>query len=438
MRRTFLPLLILLATLLPSVAHADVGSNIASRLWDSILSATETRLKTNAPNTVTMLQEAEQIFLGQTEDITVMAPVRDVYKAMRVAGLLLLGLCTVISLSMMTEAGLMGESANLTDWIKRFGIAVFMTMGSIHFYGLWIRVFNALLDGFRGYLDTHWTGPNDPTAIYTQMIGVLDSGNQLLMLIFVAVMLLVLIILWFLIGGVRIAELVIAVIIAPLVWPVYLIPALDDIPKSAFRSFLGLNATLLIIVGMLRLAVRMVAGGGVANSVWNFVPALALLVMTIFLPSMIKRLVGQGNAGVGGLMTAVYALAGLKGISMAASTGAGKAAGAAAAPPSASSIPQAPTGASAYPVAPVAPASQAAPAAGGGSTAPRQLGSGETAAATQPALEAPYEPASAEELIIDLGQSDPASNRFDTINAVESWLNGRRQVLRGPGTGTDD
>lgn len=436
MKRTILPLVILLATLVPGIAHADVGSNIASRLWDSILSAAETRLKSNAPTTVRLMQEAEKVFLGHTEDITVMTPIREIYKAMRVAGLLLLGLCTVISLSQLTEAGLMGESANLTDWIKRFGVASFMTIGSIHFYGLWIRVFNAMLDGFRGYLDTHWTGPIDPTAIYTQLIGNLNSANTTLILIFALVMLLVLLVLWFLIGGIRMAEMAIAVIIAPLVWPVYLIPALDDIPKTAFRSFLGLNATLLIIVGMLRLAVRMEVGGGIGNTVWNFVPAISLLIMTIFLPSMIKRLVGQGNTGSGGLMTAVYALAGLKGISMA--TGAA-AKGAATAPPAQTSVPQAPAGPSPYPVATVPSSGSSGsnpgtapsePASGHWGTAPRQIHEGMKA--TWTALEAPYEPASPEEVVIDLGQSDPGSNRFDTVTAVEAWMNGRRRILRGP------
>ena len=434
LHRKLLPLLILLAVLVPGVAHADIGANIVSRMWDSMISTTQNRMRDRTPDTVTVLQEAENIFLGRTEDITTMTAVREVYKAMRVAGLLLLGLCTIISLSQMAEAGLMGESSNLTDWIKRFCVAAFMTMGSIHFYGIWIRVFNAMLDGFRGYLNTHWTGPQDPTALLTNLIGFLNGANTLLILIFSVVMIIVLLVLWFLIGGIRVAELAIAVIIAPLVWPVYLIPALDDIPKTAFRSFLGLNATLLIIVGMLRLALHMEVGGGIGNTVWNFVPSIAMLIMAVFLPTMIKRIVGQGNTGSGLLMTAAYALAGIKGLSLMSKPGGNQ--GAAVSPPAQAAVPQSPAGPSAYPVAPLsssgvagtsASTSQAPPLEEVWVSAARQVYAG--ARATHPALETPYEPAPGQPITLDLAQSEPGSNKWDTVSFFTAYENGRRRVL---------
>jgi hypothetical protein len=433
MRHHLLRLLLLVMLLLvavPAVAHADIGSTVVERFWDSALGLWSGRLQSGQPTTVTLLQEAEQIFLGQTDDLTTMAPIRDAYNAMRVVGLLLLGLCTVISLAGITEAGLMGHSADFTDWIRRFCTAAFMTMGGIHFYGLWIRVFNGLLGSFRQYLDTHWTGPSDPSVLYTQLILNLHQTNLLLHIGLAVVALVVLLVLWLLIGGVRFAELAVAVLIAPLVWPLYLLPSMEDIPKTAFRSFLGLNAILLIVVAMTRLAVRMVPGGGVANSMWNFVPAISLLVMTVFLPTMIKRLLGQGHTGAGGLMTAVYALAGLKGIAMAASAGAGGAA-AAVKPPAASNVPQAPSGPSAYPVAPVG-GRQVSGAHSGGSqtppmeevwvTAPRQVQAGAQAAA--PGIDAPYVPKAGDEYVIDLGQSTPGSGKFDTVLAIRAFMQG--------------
>lgn len=412
-------LLLFLATLLaPTAAHADV----VGRLWDSAISTTQNRLKERAPTMVTLLQEAERFFLSGTRDVTQMTAVREVYKAMRVAGLLLLGLCTVISLSQLTEAGLMGESSNITDWIKRFGVAAFMTMGSIHFYSLWIRIFNAMLDGFRGYLDTHWVHRSDPTEIYTRLIGIVDGANTFLVLLFALVLLLVLLILWFLIGGVRVAELALAVIIAPLVWPVYLIPALDDIPKAAFRSFLGLNATLLIIVGMLRLAVQMDVNPGIGNTVWNFVPSISMLILAIFLPTMIKRLTGQGNTGSGGLMTAAYMLAGLKGLSMATQPGNKQNI---ASPPAASSVPQAPAGASSYPVAPVPSATEATSR----NAAARQIHAG-AAQTARPALDAPWIITPENPAVIEMGQSDPNSNSWDQIIAIERFMQGARDARR--------
>jgi hypothetical protein len=429
---------LLCGALVPKPAHADVGSTVVGRLWDSMINTAKTRLQTNAPTTVVLLEEAEKVYLGGTEDITAMTPIQDVFKAMRVAGLLLLGLCTIISLSQLSEAGLMGRSADLADWIKRFGVATFMTMGGIYFYGIWIRVFNVMLDGFRGYLDTHWTGPHDVSAMYAQIAAAMNDTNTLLMLLFSFITLLVLVVLWFLIGGIRTAELAIAVIIAPLVWPLYLIPALDDVPKSAFRSFLGLNAVLLIVVAMLRLALRMEVGGTIANSVWNFIPAISMLMMTIFLPVMIKRLMGQGNSGTGLLTTAAYALAGLKGLTLMAGTGgAAGAAGTAASPPAAAAIPQAPASPSAYPVAPVSSpgavsrhsgASQAPPMDEVWATAPRQMHAGMTEG--RMALEALYDPKSGDPLTIDLGQSEPGSNKFDTVEAVTLFMNGRRRIVK--------
>jgi len=435
LKRLVFLFLLLLATAAPTAVHADVGSTVVGRLWDSAVSTTQNRLKERQPATVTLLQDAERFFLNGTRDVTAMVAVQEVYKAMRVAGLLLLGLCTVISLSQVTEAGLMGESSNIMDWVKRFGVAAFMTMGSIHFYGLWIRIFNAMLDGFRGYLDTHWAGRGDPTEIYTRLIWMLDDANTFLVLLFALVMLLVLLILWFLIGGVRVAELALAVIISPLVWPVYLIPALDDIPKAAFRSFLGLNATLLIIVAMLRLAVQMDVGAGIGNTIWNFVPSISMLILTIFLPTMIKRLTGQGNTGSGGLMTAAYMLAGLKGLSMAAKPGNKDSIPS---PPAASSVPQAPAGASAYPIAPVpsngaatghhATSQPQAPAEAISRNAARQVHAGATAA--RPALEAPWTITPEQPAVIEMGQSDPGSDSWDQIIAIERFMQGARDARR--------
>ncbi|HWI63665.1 MAG TPA: hypothetical protein VNT75_17665 [Symbiobacteriaceae bacterium] len=99
------------------------------------------------------------------------------------------------------------------------------------------------------------------------------------------------------------------------------------------------------------MAVRMEVGGGINNSIWNFVPSLAMLVLAIFLPTQIKRLVGQGNTGSGGLMTAAYMLAGLKGLSLVSKPGNKDSIPS---PPAASNVPQTPQGPSAYPVAPVA------------------------------------------------------------------------------------
>lgn len=414
--------LLALSLVAPAPASADVGSTIVGRFWDSLQKTFRNRLQTQAPETATLLQEAENIFLGSTEDITTHSAVRDIYKGMRLAGLLLLALCTVISLGEVTEAGMLGHSSSLADWFKRFAVAAFMTVGSIHFYGLWIRIFNTLLAGLRDYLDTVWSGPNDSGQIWTLLTGHIGNPNSLLLLLFIFVALGALLILWFLIGGIRMAEMAIAVIIAPLVWPVYLIPSLEDIPRTAFRSFLGLNAVLLIIVAMLRMAIRMFVGGDLSHSIWNAVPALSVLMMTIFLPTIVKRLVGQGNTGAGGLLTVAHTLMGLKGLSLAS----GAAGAAAVRPPAAAAIPQAQAGASMYPLAPLPNAGAAAPYSPrpgiptyeSWPSSPAALNPGPTAAA--PILDTPWGARPTMGCVIDLAQSEPGSNRWDTVVDIHS------------------
>lgn len=421
---------------LPAPAHADVGSTIFGRFWDSATHTMKSRMQSGQPAAVSLLSEAEEIFLGETQDITTMTAVRDVYQGMRTVGLILLALCTVISLAEVTEAGMMGHSGSLTDWIRRFCIAGFMTIGSIHFYGLWIRIFNWLLVAFRDYLARHWTAPEESTAaLYQLVVSLLETQNILLTILFGAVTIVILLLLWFLIGGVRLAEMCLMVILAPLVWPLYLISSLEDIPKTAFRAFLGLNALMLLVVGMLHLAVRMAVGGSLGNTIWNLVPALTMLMMTIFLPSIVKRIVGQGHAGVGALTTAAYALAGLKGLGVVAAGGGAKAA-AAAAPPAAGAVPQAPTGPSAYPVAPM-PNSAASRPPGGSqrspmhdvwASAPAQVQSGAIAHRAG-ALEAPSS-TKAGESEIEMRESRPGSGVFDTVQAFRSYNDGLNRAKR--------
>lgn len=414
--------LLALSMVTPAQALADgVGSTIVSRFWDSVQQTFKNRLQSQAPHTATLLQEAESIFLGDTEDITTHPAVNDIYKGMRVAGLLLLALCTVISLAEVSEAGMLGQSTNLADWFKRFATAAFMTIGSLQFYGIWIRIFNALLAGFRSYLDGIWSGPNSTGQIWALLTAGLGDPNALLLLLFIMITIVVLLVLWFLIGGIRMAEMAIAVIIAPLVWPVYLIPSLEDIPRSAFRSFLGLNAVLLIIVAMLRLAIRMFVGGELGHSIWNYIPAISVLSMTVFLPTMVKRLVGQGNTGAGGLLAVAQTLMGLKGLSLMAS-GAGAAA---VRPPAAAAIPQTPSGPSMYPVAPVPMGGAMAPYRG-----QAQIPTYETWPTSPAALptgsshgNVPIEPiltGGSDHLgcVIDMGRSDPGSNRWDTVLTI--------------------
>ncbi len=413
--------LLALSLVAPAPASADVGSTIVARFWDSLQKTLQNRLQGQAPQTAQLMQEAENIFLGSTEDITTHSAIQDIHKGMRLAGLLLLALCTVISLGEVTEAGMLGRSSSIADWFKRFAVAAFMTVGSIHFYGLWIRIFNTLLAGLRDYLDMTWSGPADTGQVWQLLTAPLGQPNSLLLLLFVFMALAVLLILWFLIGGIRMAEMAIAVIIAPLVWPVYLIPTLEDIPRTAFRSFLGLNAVLLIIVAMLRLAIRMFIGGNIVNSVWNAVPALSVLMMTIFLPNIVKRIVGQGNTGAGGLLTVAHTLMGLKGLSLAAN-----AAGAAAVkPPAAAAIPQTPSGPSMYPVAPVPIGGAMAPGAAARPgiptyeswvNTPAALPSG--ASSSVATIGAPFAAQAGKDYVIDMGCSSPHTNKFDTVLAI--------------------
>ncbi|MFZ5823886.1 MAG: hypothetical protein ACOY94_06100 [Bacillota bacterium] len=428
--RFLLTLLCLMALTLvaPAPASADVGSTIVARFWDSMQKTFRNRLESQAPQTASLLQEAEQIFLGETQDITTFSAVQDIFKGMRIAGMLLLALCTVISLAEVTEAGMLGYSSNLADWFKRFAIATFMTIGSIQFYGLWIRIFNALLAGLRAYLDAQWGGAADTGQIWMLLTAGMGNPNALLLLLFILATLAVLLILWFLIGGIRMAEMAIAVIIAPLVWPVYLIPSLEDIPKTAFRTFLGLNAVLLLIVAMLRLAIRMFIGGSLGHSVWNYIPALSVLMMTVFLPNIIKRLVGQGNTGAGGLMTVAHTLMGLKGLSLAASA----AAAGAVRPPAAAAIPQTPSGPSMYPVAPVPMGGAMAP--GGGArpgiplyetwvNPPAALAPGSSPGVA--GIEAPFSAKPGSMYDIDLGQSRPGSNVWDLMLDIRAREKGK-------------
>jgi hypothetical protein len=61
-------------------------------------------------------------------------------------------------------------------------------------------------------------------------------------------------------------------------------------------------------------------------------------------------------------------------------------------------------------------------------TAPRQIHAGMMDAPI--ALEAPYEPQPGEPLTIDLGQTEPGSNTWDTVVAVEAFMNGRRRIVK--------
>ncbi|MFZ5818132.1 MAG: hypothetical protein ACOY93_23010, partial [Bacillota bacterium] len=192
--------LLTLSVVLPAPASADVGSTIVARFWDSLQKTIQNRMETQAPHVAHLLQEAETIFLGSTEDITTFSAVRDVFGGMRIAGMLLLALCTVISLGEVTEAGMLGHSTNLADWFKRFAVATFMTLGSIHFYGLWIRIFNALLAGLRAYLDTHWGGPTSSGQVWMLLTASFGDPNSLLLLFFCLAVFGVLLVLWLLVG----------------------------------------------------------------------------------------------------------------------------------------------------------------------------------------------------------------------------------------------
>lgn len=377
------------------------------RFWDSFMSLFASRLKDQVPVVLPMLQEAEALFLGPTPDLTTHPAVIDVFNGMRMAGMLLLAFCTVISLAEVTEASISGGSNGLSNWFKRFLVASLMTFGGIHVYGLWIRLFNALLHLFRGYLDTHWTGPAETGSLYQALVNLLVGNNILLVMSFLLLTLVVLIVLAFLVGGVRVAELILSIIIAPIVWPVYLIPSMDDIPRTALRGFLGLNALLLFIVAMVRLAIRLALAPGLGLNIWSMVPAISVLVMTVFLPATIKRIVGQGHTGLGALMMAVNLASGLKFLSL----GVGAKA-ATAAPAAAGAASAAPTGASAYPLAPLPNAGATAPPIyEARAHVPQALPQG-MAARTAPGLQAPPRP---DEICIDLGESKPGSGRFDQV-----------------------
>jgi hypothetical protein len=326
-----------------------------------------------------------------------------------------------------------GQGGSLIGWFKRFFVATLMTFGGLQVYGLWIRHFDALVSLFRGYLDTHWTGNSDGAGLFLQVVQMLSGANVLWVGMFALITLVVLVILWFLIGGVRKAELMLSLIIAPVVWPLYLIQSVEDIPKTAFRGFLGLNALLLFSVAMVRMAIRLAFLPGNLISIWNLVPSLALLVMTIFLPATIKRIVGQGQPGVGALVTAVQMAAGLKFLTLG---GLGAAGAGAAAPPAAASIPQAPSGPSAYPLAAVQPSGMAGyQGTGAGGASPQARGQAVRAFVEGSAAAAPMglpEPIPDSELCIDIHESDPGSGQFDTLGAFWRFQQGAQHVHSRP------
>jgi hypothetical protein len=424
-RFAVLSALVCFLSVLPGVAYADVGSSIVQRFWDSVVTLVNQRVQNQAPTVGTFLEDAERVILGSDDDITMMPAVQDVFNAMRVVGLMLLAFCTVISLVELTESGITGGGGNLVSWFKRFFTATLLTFGGLHFYAIWIRLFNVLLGSFRAYLDAHWTSQST-SQLYIWVAQIFTASTMPLILgPFLALTVVILLVLWFLVGGVRKAELMLSVMIAPLVWPVYLIPSMDDMPKTAFRGFLGLNATLLIVVGMIRLAVRLAIGAGGVLNIWNVVPALSLLVMAVFLPTIVKRIVGQGHTGVGALMTAVQIASGIKFLSM----GAGAAAAASSvAPPASSPIPQTTPAVSSYPTA-TAPPAQAGARGALGAGAPTvyqqarirtTLPAGATAVAPT-LLEAPV-PAS--ETTLDLHETAPG--RFDVAEAHLQYTKGRQ------------
>jgi len=411
----------LLLLLSGTAQAAGFGTTIVERFWDSLTGLVAGRMQSQTPVILPMLQDAEALFLGPTSDLSLNPAVMDVFSGMRVAGLLLLAFCTVISLAEITEGSITGNSMGLVTWFKRFLVASLMTFGGIHVYAIWIRLFNALLYVFRNYLDTHWTGTAGTGDLYQQLVNQLAGSNLLLVMGFVGMTVIVLIILAVLVGGVRVAELILSIVIAPIVWPVYMIPSMEDIPRTALRGFLGLNALLLFTVAMVRTALRLALAPGLAVNIWSLIPALSMLVMTIFLPATIKRLVGQGHTGVGALMMAVNLASGLKLLSL------GMGAKAAAAAPAAASVtPAASTGASAYPMATLS-------GNGGMASAPAQrvyesrasiplsLPNGAVRAGA-PVLNAPPR---SEDLCIDLGESMPGSGRFDTVMDI-------RRMDQGP------
>lgn len=428
-------LLLVLVTTAPGLASASsgnlmtpasIGSGIVQRFWDGAMKMVTERLQSQVPFVTQFLEGAETLLL-RDEDFTTHPAIRDVYGGMRLAGILLLAFCTVISLVELTESNIMGNGATLASWFKRFFVATLMTFGSLQFYSIWIRLFGVLLTLFRHYLDTHYSAA-PPSGLYGMVVkGLAYSTVPVVLIPMICMTLVVLIVLWFVVGGVRKAEMMISVIIAPLVWPVYLIPSLDDIPKTAFRSFLGLNATLLIVVGMLRLATRLAFGYGAIVHIWDLVPALSVLMMTVFLPTIIKRIVGQGHSGTTALVTAAQVAASLKFLAMGVPAAGAAPAAAAPAAGSTGGVPPTPPGGGGF--APLSAPAGGGALPGGQSPIYRQarvqaaLGAG--AARGRPfMLDSPPQASGS---VIDMAESTPGSGHFDIIQAIDQFEKGRRQ-----------
>ncbi len=319
-------LALVLLVMTPGTAlAADMGSTIFQRFWDSLVQTASGRIKSDAPAMGRTLQEAEKVFFGYTEDVTRHAAVRDVVAGMQYIGLFLLAWCFVLSLSDLTTASLVGGNPNVGSWFWRFFVATFMTFAGTEVYSLIIRLFNFLISNLREFLDKRWT-PASTGNLYAQLVQINAPDLQPLLLVgFAAMFMLVCIVLWFLIGGVRPAELTVFTLLAPLTWPLYMLPGYDDIPKTAFRGFMGVNAVLLLVVGMSRVAIRWVVGGAQAGNYWNWIPAISLLGMCVFLPAVVKRIVGQGHAGLSPLMTAARLALGVKLLSTVGVIGGGQA-----------------------------------------------------------------------------------------------------------------
>jgi hypothetical protein len=182
---------------------------------------------------------------------------------------------------------------------------------------------------------------------------------------------------------------------------------------------------------MMRIAIRLAVNpiGGV--SIWNLVPSLAMLVMCLFLPATIKRIVGQGQPGVGALVTAVQMAAGMKFLALGGALGAK----AAATPPTAAAAPQAPTGPSAYPLATVPSSGVAGYNGSGGSygqqsSAPAARAFLEGTRAAQP-VGLP-EPWGADQAVIDIKERVPGSGEFNQVLAVRKFEQGKRDFEQRP------
>lgn len=328
--------------------------NLMGRIWDMIWSAFTYRMTTQGSFIVTYLAKAEKALIDTTTDITQFQSVQLVVHGMMVAGLIVLAYCFVISLSELSTSAMLGGHFTLANWFWRLAVGCTMTFGSLPLYGRMIVTFNYLTETFRNYLDINPL--TSTTAMYQIVLGLL-TGAPLFVVIFVLVYLVFLVVLWFLMGGVRPAELAIYTVLAPITWPLYLIPSMEDIPKTAFRGFLGLQLLQLIVVGMLRLAALWLTETGWTEATLRIVPATGLIIMTVFLPTVIKRIVGQGHTGLGALTTAIRIATAVKGLQLLGAAG-GAAAGMAA-PPGATA-PAAASGGSPYSLATVSPASSPA------------------------------------------------------------------------------